>query len=47
MSVIVISPIPSVIIYDFHVVGVAVSPGKADAPLPVDADAVLSGPVAG
>jgi hypothetical protein len=33
---------PSVIIHNFHVVGVSVAPHKTDTPLVVDADAVLS-----
>ena len=34
------------VIRDFHVVGVAVFPAETDAPLVVDADAVLAFPVA-
>lgn len=34
------------IVDDLDVVGVAVDPAEADAPLVVDADAVLAGPVA-
>ena len=34
------------VVNDFNTVGVALTPGKADAPLAVDADAVLTGPVA-
>ena len=30
------------IVHDFHIVGIAVAPNKADAPLVVNADAVLS-----
>jgi hypothetical protein len=35
-----------VIIYNFHFVSVAIAPHEADPPLIVDADAVLTGPVA-
>jgi len=35
-----------VVIRNFHIVGIALTPDKADAPLVVDADAVLPFPVA-
>jgi len=35
-----------VIIHDFYIVGIAITPDKADAPLGVDADAVLPFPIA-
>jgi hypothetical protein len=35
------------VVRDFHVVGVAAAPAKADAPLLVDANAVLTSPAAG
>ena len=34
------------IIDDFHIIGVSIAPGKANAKLIVDSDTVLSGPVA-
>jgi hypothetical protein len=35
-----------VVIRNFHIVGIAIAPDKANAPLVVDADAVLSFPIA-
>jgi hypothetical protein len=35
----------SVVIRDFHIVGIAPAPPEADAPLIVDSDAVLSGTI--
>jgi hypothetical protein len=37
---------PPVIVDDFHIVGIAGTPTEADAPLIVDPDTVLTGPVA-
>jgi hypothetical protein len=34
------------VVDDLYIVGVTISPDEADAPLVVDADAVLSGPIA-
>jgi len=34
------------VIYDFNICGTSVCPSEADAPLPVDTDAVLSGSIA-
>ena len=34
------------VVDDLYIVGVTISPDEADAPLVIDADAVLSGPIA-
>jgi hypothetical protein len=38
--------VASVIVDDFHLMGVVIAPEEADPPTLVDADAVLAGPVA-